>query len=437
MMKVKMKTNWQPILEGNLKERALATVVDIAQVLQNDPPQPLPKDIKDSPEAQALFKISLSGGWLGYSLFYSYGARAFPDDDDEEIAAEFLNRTIEAVSKLKPNFSLYGGYTGAAWTLEHLNEQLVGEGEEDLNADIDEYLKKYLSQSPWHADYDLISGLAGYGVYALERLPHPSASEILELIAERLNETAERNADDVTWRTPAHLLPDWQREMCPDGYYNLGLAHGVPGIIALLGGMCANNIAVEKTRPLLYGAVSWLLKQKLTKSKWSCFTSWQAEGVDRDEARLAWCYGDAGLAAALFCAARAVREKSWEEEALSIMRRAASRPFAEAGVRDAGICHGAAGIAHIFNRFYQATHENIFKEAAVKWFEKVLEMRVHQEDGVAGFAAYHLEDDLQTPRWEAEPGLLEGATGIALTLLAALTYIEPNWDRMLLLTTRI
>jgi lantibiotic modifying enzyme len=433
---IKMKTNWQPILEGDLKERALTTVLEIAQILQNDPPYTLPKGVEDSAETQEGFKIGLAGGWLGYSLFYCYGARAFPDDDDEQIAAEFLNQTIQAASKYRLGFSLYTGYTGVGWALEHLCEQLVDESEEDLNDDIDESLKEYLNQSPWLADYDLIGGLIGYGVYALERLPRQSAIEILETIVERLDETAEQNSDGITWRTHPNLLPDWQREICPDGYYNLGLAHGIPGIIALLGGICANGVAVQKARPLLDGTVNWLLKQKLTNSEWSCFTSWQAEGVERGEARLAWCYGDAGVAAALFCAAHAVGEKSWEEEALNIMRRAALRPFEKAGVRDAAICHGAVGLAHIFNRFYQATHENIFKEAAIKWFEKTLEMRVHKENGVAGFAAYHLEDDLQTPRWEAEPGLLEGATGIALSLLAAITDVEPDWDRMLLLSIR-
>jgi len=432
-MKTKRKTNWQPILEGDLKERALKAVIDIAQVLQNDPPGPLPKGVEDLPEAQTLFKVALAGGWPGYSLFYSYGARAFPDDDDEEIAAEFLSQTIQSISKQRLNFSLYGGYTGVAWTLEHLREQLVDESEEDLNADIDESLKEHLSQSPWLADYDLIGGLVGYGVYALERLPRSSAKEILELIAERLDETATRNADGIAWHTHPSLLPDWQRKICPDGYYNLGLAHGIPGIIALLGGMCANGVAVEKARPLLNGSVNWLLKQKLIGSKWSSFTTWKAEGLERDEAHLAWCYGDAGLSAALFCAARAVGEKAWEEEALNIIRRAALRPFEEAGTRDVGICHGAAGLAHIFNRFYQATHENIFKEAATRWFERVLEMRVHK-DGIAGFAAFHVEDDLQTPCWTAEPGLLEGAAGVALALLGAITDVEPNWDRMLLLS---
>lgn len=435
-MKAKMKTNWQPILEGELKERALAAVMDVAEILQSDPPLPVPEGFKNAPETQAWLKAGLAGGFPGYALFYAYGARAFPGDDDEQIAAEFLSQAVQSSSQHRLGFSLYSGYTGVAWTLEHLRAQLLDEDDEDLNADIDKALKELLSQSPWQYDYDLIGGLVGFGVYALERLPRPSAVELLELIVERFDETTERNADGITWHTSPNLLPDWQREICPNGYYNLGLAHGVPGILALLCGVCAAGIAGEKARPLLDGLVSWLVEQKLKDSQWSSFTSWQAGGVERDEARLAWCYGDAGLATALFCAARALGEKDWEEEAVKIMRRAASRPFEDARVFDAGICHGAAGLAHIFNRFYQATGEDIFKEAAINWFERVLEMRVH-ENGVAGFAAYHLEDDFQTPKWQAETGLLEGATGIALALLAATTNIEPCWDRMLLLSLSV
>ena len=41
-------------------------------------------------------------------------------------------------------------------------------------------------------DYDLIIGLVGIGVYALERLPRTSARECIELIVDRLDETAVR-----------------------------------------------------------------------------------------------------------------------------------------------------------------------------------------------------------------------------------------------------
>jgi class I lanthipeptide synthase len=34
--------------------------------------------------------------------------------------------------------------------------------------------------------------------------------------------------------------------------------------------------------------------------------------------------------------------------------------------------------------------------------------------------------------WRGTPGLLTGAAGVGLALLAAATPVEPSWDRMLL-----
>ncbi len=45
--------------------------------------------------------------------------------------------------------------------------------------------------------------------------------------------------EGVTWHTAPELLVTWQREQAPTGYYNLGVAHGVPGAIAMRGAMAA------------------------------------------------------------------------------------------------------------------------------------------------------------------------------------------------------
>src|SRR5712692_6145954 len=53
---------------------------------------------------------------------------------------------------------------------------------------------------------------------------------------------------------------------------------------------------------------------------------------------------------------------------------------------------------------------------------------------ISGFSALSGRAD-ETRHWEDDPGILTGAAGIALALLAATTSIEPEWDRMLLLST--
>ena len=54
--------------------------------------------------------------------------------------------------------------------------------------------------------------------------------------------------------------------------------------------------------------------------------------------------------------------------------------------------------------------------------------------GVGGFSALAARED-GTRYWQDDPGILTGAAGVAMALLAATTTIEPAWDRMLLLST--
>jgi hypothetical protein len=226
-----------------------------------------------------------------------------------------------------------------------------------------------------------------------------------------------------------------QRRRHPEGYYNLGLAHGVPGVLALLGAACAAGIRKETARPLADGAAAWLLAQEGAAGEGAGFPVWLAPGAPRAPARVAWCYGGLGIAAALLVAARGVGNGEWEREAVRIGLAAAERDPEQAGVRDAGLCHGAAGNAHLFNRMAQATGEPRFARAARFWLARALEMR-RPDRGIGGFQAFRSPGAGEPAGWVDEPGVLMGAAGIALALLAATTDVGPAWDRMLLVSAR-
>jgi hypothetical protein len=64
-----------------------------------------------------------------------------------------------------------------------------------------------------------------------------------------------------------------------------------------------------------------------------------------------------------------------------------------------------------------------------------------EHTGIAGFLAWKTlnESAVATGEqavmgWAPVPGLLSGAAGIGLALLAAATPIEPAWDRILLIS---
>jgi hypothetical protein len=418
-----MTATWRPLLEGPLAEEVLGAVHEIADSLPT------------AGDGESGRSASLAGGQTGQALFHAYLALHGQDDTQAGRAAELLDSAAELLAEVPMDLSLYTGFAGVAWVLEHLQGRLFEEDAgEDPNLEIDEALLSPLGRSPWTGDYDLITGLVGLGVYGMERLPRPTGTAILERVVDRLAELARTFPEGTAWFTPPEDLPAWQREYHPNGYYNLGVAHGIPAVIALLAGACAVGVAGGRARPLLDDAVRWLLAHRLEPGLGSCFGTSFYPGEPPAPARLAWCYGDPGIAAALLAAARAAGRPDWEREAVAIGLDAAGRPAESSRVRDAGLCHGAAGLAHLFNRMYQTTGEERLADAGRFWFQQALALRQPGE-GVAGFRSWKM-DPGGDPYWLADAGLLEGAAGIGLALLAAVSPVEPAWDRIFLVSLR-
>lgn len=366
--------------------------------------------------------LSLAGGLSGLALLHAALDSVFPRAGHGARAERALGHAVGRLARRPIGPGLHTGLAGIGWVLAHL---LGGrDGGVDPCLAFDAALARALAPSTWPGSFDLIEGLVGLGVYALERMPHPSAEHLLASIVGHLGATARRRRPGVAWWSDPKWVPArWREE--PHPAWNLGVAHGAPGVIALLGRVAGAAVAAstrDQARALLGKAVAWLLAQELPGSRaGACFARAVGPGLPRDPARLAWCCGDPGIAAALLVAARAVGERAWERQALRIGLRAASRPEESSGVACAGLCHGSAGVAHVFHRLYRATGEARFAQASRLWFARALATRAPRR-GLAGF------------RVSQGPAFLSGAAGVALALVAATTDAEADWDRVLLLS---
>lgn len=175
--------------------------------------------------------------------------------------------------------------------------------------------------------------------------------------------------------------------------------------------------------------MSWFLKQELPAESPSRFPTRVIDGIEPGGSRLAWCYGDAGIATVLMSAAWHTGERSWQKKATEVALAAADRSFECANVVDAALCHGAAGLGHIFHRLYASSGEEALAEASRRWFSTTLEMR-NPGAGIGGYLSW--ESGVMRSEWVASEGFLTGSAGIALALLGAITDVEPLWDRILL-----
>ncbi|MDY7228736.1 lanthionine synthetase C family protein [Hyalangium rubrum] len=387
-----------------MAEQARQAVVEIATALASSP---APEPREDDP--------TLASGAAGQAVLFAALAAVLPELGHAERAVALLDRAFDGIGAGGFGPELYAGYTGVGWAAEFLRGRLLA-SDEDHGADVDEALDEVLSASPPPGAHDLVRGLVGLGVYARERLPAPAARRTLERIVRHLGAMARHEGPGCCWPAEDARVAD------------VGVAHGTAGVVAFLAACWREG--VSEARPLMDGAVSWLLAHRLPldgETRFPAFVALRADGPPPKPTRSAWCYGDPGVALALLSAARATGDVSWEREALEAARAAARRPMGHTQVVDAGLCHGAAGLGHLFHRLYQATGEDTFAHAARGWFTRTLAMRKPGE-GIAGYLAFAPTHG----SWHADPGLLTGAAGVALALLSAAWPIPSSWDRMLL-----
>lgn len=374
------------------------------------------------------------------AVLLTYAAEITGDDGARDTALDYLAWSIEAMPREAPAPGLHAGFTGVAWAIEHLRGRLFDPADDCGLDTIDATLRQSLERD--HAipgtsrpDYDLIAGLVGLGVYALDRLPRPDAESCVRRIVDLLKRNAEEGAEGITWHTPPGLLPEEQRRDFPNGYYNCGVAHGVPGVIGFLGRVHAKGLDTEVVRPLLDGAVAWFLAQENPAGMWTQFPSARHPDIvgnsDWDNSRQAWCYGDPGIAVVLLGAALAVGNSNWEAKAISIARTSAGKMTDAPPNLDGSFCHGTSGLVHIFNIFHQHTGERLFLDAVRYWLDQTFRLQ-RPGIGVGGFQAWGPGPSGE-PEWVDDPGILTGAGGIGLALAAALSEEQPEWGRAFLL----
>jgi hypothetical protein len=341
--------------------------------------------------------------------------------DREDKAGRLLADAIRRFNG-SPALGMDGGGARLGWTIAHLTSSDVAN---DRCARLDHMLAN--AAEGWFGDYSLMHGLVGFGVYALER--GAAGTSLARTVLERLERTAAVHGPGLAWFTPRDMLPSRHLEAAPDGYWNLGIPHGVPGVIALLARFISAGLEVDRARTMLEGAVRFVLSVAGPSTFGAgLFPPW-VPNKKPISPRLAWCYGDLSVASALVGAGLHAREPAWRREGLALAHACAARTLDHAHIRDASLCHGAAGIAHMFHRIARATRDEALTIAARAWIIETT--RMQSDAPIAGFPrVFESEGEL---RFEEDATLLTGCTGVALALHAAISEVEPRWDRLLLL----
>ncbi|MFI6318896.1 lanthionine synthetase LanC family protein [Nonomuraea sp. NPDC050556] len=186
------------------------------------------------------------------------------------------------------------------------------------------------------------------------------------------------------------------------GRVNLGLAHGLPGVVTALRATAEADGLTERLEELLRRLAARLAAEAYVDRRgvitWP-FGTTRLDGhraPKGDGRRQAWCYGCPGNAWTLWEAARVLGDDAMAAFATESARSFLAAYDDELYLDGWGICHGAAGLTLVFDAF--ARHAGLSEAAAL---------------------ADHLTDLLMARLDDPADGwsLLEGAPGILATLL--------------------
>jgi hypothetical protein len=398
------------------------------------------------PDSAWWHPTSLAQGDAGIALALAYLDACFPDEGWDRCGHDYLAvaaHTAAASPNLGP--SLFGGLAGVAYAGWALSRGGTRYGR--LLSSLDEALLPQIAAQAEHlirgatdglsvSEFDVISGLAGVGAYLLSRREGDAgATAALEAALGALVALTDGNGRRPRWWTPPDVMGDEEMAaLYPNGHLNCGLAHGIPGPLALMALALSAGVVVPGQAEAVERMATRLIEYRVDDAwgvNWPTVVPLTFDGSPEpsstwEPSRAAWCYGAPGAARALWLAGMALDRPGWRDLAIEAMQAVYRRPVAARRIDSPTFCHGVAGLLEITLRFAHDTGLPIFAEAA--WTLTGQLLGLHEPSSMLGYRCLE-------PRGGRvdQPGLLDGAPGVLVTLLAASTDVEPSWDRAFLL----
>jgi hypothetical protein len=448
---------WNPVVTGDLAVQAVRVARDISERLSSS---------RNVAEAAAVAHVqtkyprptwapyALSEGYAGLALLWSYLDSCFVGENWDVKGREHLAlavRGAEAASEVP--LGLLSGLSGLAFSASQLSRQ--GTRYRRLLSTLDDVIvrKTFALAASLRErrnglgvdEFDAISGLSGVIAYLLCRTNEPGVTNALHDSILALESILDEGDGLPAWYTPrASLWDDEQRAVYPNGNLNCGLAHGIPGPLAVLSLGLRAGLSTPGLPEAITKIVDWLCDNR-SDDDWG--VNWPTavaiaqppasldSGVTADRvpiiagapSRCAWCYGSPGVARAVWLAGDALDRDDYRALAVSAMEAVFRRPVIERHIDSPTFCHGVAGLLAVALRFANDTGADVFIDGARALVEQLIGS--YRPESLLGFR------NLEFAGHEVDqPGLLDGAAGVAIVLLAAATSVEPTWNRAFLLS---
>jgi len=373
---------------------------------------------------------------LAYVLFLAYYYALKKDSAIQEKIYLHLEICMESYSENISDSTLFNGFTGLGWTMQHLYKLglLSLEDIESLE-DLDQFVEQSLERDFQTENMDFIYGMIGKATYFFERHSTVDCTKQLTKIFKYYSSLS----NQVHPTNTAYAAKEKEKTKENINYStNLGLAHGVPSVIVFLSKLYEIGICKKEVHQELEKLVSWFLRQKLKENNDLGTFSTTTKETATHVGRLAWCYGDLGIVTALQHAQNVLKSEGLEKEILQILKKSAKRTLKTSGVRiegdkvDNNVCHGVAGIVQIYSNFSKKYKDTEIQHAYKYWYNILLQNIDINKEFLNCYSYQGADKDI----WTKEASLINGLTGIGLVLLSQedkIAQLPCTWDTVFLM----
>jgi len=376
--------------------------------------------------------FSLFGGKLSNALLW--GQIGINENCHKSIdqALSIIRDHMSFAQKRTLTFKYSIGITGLAWVIQLFgNSKIISKKDCETLNKIDQYVGKSLKFSEVDIVYDLFQGIIGKGLYFIERKNKYSISKLEEIVDFFEHSAVKISSDVIAWPDYYTSYHD-KTERDGLGYYNFGLAHGIPSIIVFLSKLFIMGIAKEKCRSLIKKSINFLLIHKKEQEPIFSYPTkvYPKNGhliSDTSYKKLGWCYGPLSMSIAYLAAYKVLNEKSLFNEAFRIAKET-SRLDAEEIVKasnepadmDIYFCHGTSGLAYIYYLLHSVFKDESTQYAMNYWKEKTYDK---------------VNEMLQKKQAINPSGVIDGITGVCMVMneLELNVAARLQWNKMFLL----
>ena len=295
---------------------------------------------------------SLSSGFGSTALLFLFLARSFPGEGWEDVARQHLRLASQSTHQqpfIAPG--IFGGSSGLASVVSFLaqNDKRYYQRAHTLNEQVAEQVlqtqwQREQSQGVADADYDAIAGVSGILGF-LSSIDQPGTN-VHAAIQKLLSYLIWLACDDEEhknrrWFLPPDLYPiELHRKSYPNGYFNCGLAHGIPGPLTAMAIAWHAGYRIPGQSEAMFSLAQWIIDHRLRDAggiNWpsgipleQSYSS--AEWNSLPSYRTAWCYGTPGISRALWLAGTALDDTDLCAIASTAIESVLQRPIAARGV---------------------------------------------------------------------------------------------------------